>query len=409
MREAVVRNVTHPQASQLLHNKFVVVLGDSIQRGVYKDLVLLLQRDSYLTLSQLKSKGELSFERDCLIEGGRLGHMTNGTEYREVRQYRTDHHLVRFYFITRVFSRYMESILADFKRELKPDVVIVNSCLWDVSRYNRRWVSEYRENLHKFFAELKAILPKESLLMWNMTMPLGKKIIGGFLVPEIEHMGPTLRFDVIEANFYGAMLANAYGMDVLDLHFMFRFSLHHRMRDGVHWNAVAHRQITCLLLAHAAQAWGVELPSHTVPDQSRMWIIPRLQIRVSIDRSWADSGFYECELQEALHVCLRPFVMYFLGPAWQQGHQYNGYGPDFCTDGLATLPQIGAGFFSFENPEENSTAPNVGSYNALPSSNASPVPAAPSCSTNNLVMKQKHPKRQYNPYTRQKPNRPQKY
>ncbi len=37
-------------------------------------------------------------------------------------------------------------------------------------------------------------------------------------------MGPTLRFDVIEANYFGATLANEYGFDVLDLHFQFRFS-----------------------------------------------------------------------------------------------------------------------------------------------------------------------------------------
>lgn len=73
-------------------------------------------------------------------------------------------------------------------------------------------------------------------------------------------MGPTLRFDVIEANYFGATLADEYGFDVLDFHFQFRFSLQHRMQDGVHWNAVAHRQITCLLLEHVAQAWGVELP-----------------------------------------------------------------------------------------------------------------------------------------------------
>lgn len=78
-------------------------------------------------------------------------------------------------------------------------------------------------------------------------------------------MAQTLRYDVIEANFYGAMLADAYGLDVLDLHFHFRFSLQHRMNDGVHWNAVAHRYITCLLLAHSAQAWGVELPNPLAP------------------------------------------------------------------------------------------------------------------------------------------------
>ncbi|KAF4089184.1 hypothetical protein AMELA_G00063900 [Ameiurus melas] len=362
MREACMRTVTHRQASQLFHNKFVVVLGDSIQRSVYKDLVLLLQRDSYLSLSQLKRKGELSFEQDCLIEGGRLGHMNNGTEYREVRQYRTDHHLVRFYFITRVFSRYMESILADFKHELKPDVVIVSSCVWDVSRYNRKWVPEYKENLNNFFVQLKAVLPEESLVVWNMTMPLGKKIIGGFLVPEIQDMAQTLRYDVIEANFYGAMLANAYGMDVLDLHFHFRFSLQHRMNDGVHWNAVAHRHITCLLLAHAAQAWGVELPNPLAPV-----------------------------------------------PACEQQLQNDGFGPRYYEDGLSTRSQFSSGYFSFENK----TTHNGGSYDNRHGHGGNGrtmlPPAAPSCGGNNFVMKQKHTKRQYNPYSRHNSNRSYRY
>lgn len=84
---------------------------------------------------------------------------------------------------------------------------------------------------------------------------------------QIQDMGPTLRYDVIEANFYGAMLADTHGLDVLDLHFLFRFRLQHRMNDGVHWNALAHRQITSLLLAHAAEAWGVELPNPVAPGE----------------------------------------------------------------------------------------------------------------------------------------------
>lgn len=80
-----------------------------------------------------------------------------------------------------------------------------------------------------------------------------------FLWPQIEHKAPQLRYDVIEANFYGGTLADNYEMDVLDLHFQFRFSLQHRTKDGVHWNAIAHRRITALLLRHIAQAWGVML------------------------------------------------------------------------------------------------------------------------------------------------------
>ncbi|XP_063042716.1 PC-esterase domain-containing protein 1A-like isoform X2 [Engraulis encrasicolus] len=249
----------HQQAKDLLHNKYVVVLGDSIQRGVYKDIVLLLQKDVYLTSAQLKTKGEEVFENDRLLEGGRLGRMSNGTEYREVREYSSDHHCVRFYFITRVFSDYVESIFEEIREGMKPDLVIVNSCVWDVSRYGRVWEADYMENLTSFFRNLRLILPDDSLIIWNVTMPLGEKIIGGFLVPEIAEIGPMLRFDIVEANYCSATLANTYGLDVLDLHFQFRFNLQHRMKDGVHWNAVAHRRITCLLLAHVAQAWGVEL------------------------------------------------------------------------------------------------------------------------------------------------------
>ncbi|XP_041925562.1 uncharacterized protein LOC121689642 isoform X3 [Alosa sapidissima] len=258
-------HVTHQQASQLLHNKFVVVLGDSIQRGVYKDLVLLLQKENYLAASQLKTKGEEQFENDELLEGGVKGPMSNGTQYKEIRQYSSDHHQVRFYFITRIYSEYVQRILEDLEKGPKPDLVIMNSCVWDVSRYGRQWEPDYMENLITFFKKIRAILPEEVLIIWNLTMPLGENIIGGFLVPEVAEFGPSLRFDIIEANYCSTTLASVYGLDVLDLHFQFRFSLQHRMKDGVHWNAVAHRRITCLLLAHVANAWGVELPPSQPP------------------------------------------------------------------------------------------------------------------------------------------------
>ncbi|XP_043400946.1 PC-esterase domain-containing protein 1A isoform X5 [Chelonia mydas] len=269
----MVTFVTH-EVRQLLHNKFVVVVGDSsesaegtpeppsagVQRSVYKDLVLLLQKDALLSQAQLKAKGELTFENDCLVEGGTLGELTNGTHYKEVRQYRTDHHLVRFYFVTRVYSDYMESILADFQAGPQPDVVIINSCLWDVSRYGPKSMKQYRVNLEKAFNRLDKVLPHACLLVWNMTMPVGHKIIGGFLTPELQHRGKKLPHSVIEGNFYGAVLASSHHFDVLDLHYYFRWDAHHRRGDGVHWSRAAHRRITHLLLAHVADAWGVEIP-----------------------------------------------------------------------------------------------------------------------------------------------------
>ncbi|KAK6323405.1 hypothetical protein J4Q44_G00057440 [Coregonus suidteri] len=399
MRENM-KAVSQQQASQLLHNKFVVVLGDSIQRSVYKDIVLLLQKDKYLSLAQLKTKGEMSFEQDILVEGGRLGQMTNGTEYREVRQFRSDNHLVRFYFLTRIYSRYMQSILRDFEHGLKPDVVIVNSCIWDVSRYNPKWHVEYKENLHKFFEKMNSILPPECLVLWNMTMPLGKRIVGGFFIPEIEQRGPTLCYDVIQANFYSSKMADAYGLDVLDLHFQFRFSLEHRMKDGVHWNSLAHRRITTLLLQHAAEAWGVLLhcPATTVEhidhsEQQQLKAYTNTMAKNTVLHNWSYPPEPHCRrpdprMMNPGHCSVaweterfghsdgyEPQGEYFTPnsagwhpaedsglepyrPALDAPHrplegEYDNCGEQFYEDALPVRPKFGAGYFSFEENQAN--------------------------------------------------------
>ncbi|XP_045708291.1 PC-esterase domain-containing protein 1A-like [Phyllostomus hastatus] len=249
------------EVQQLLHNKFVIVMGDSVQRAVYKDLVLLLQKDCLLSTNQLKAKGELTFEGDILLEGGRWGRMHNGTHYREVRQFRSSHHLVRFYFLTRVYSSYLVDVLEELRRgEHAPDVVVINSCLWDLSRYGQDFRSGYREDLESLFRHLGEVLPASCLLVWHTAMPVAEVVSGGFLLPEHQLRGAHLREDVIEANFYSSVEASRHGFDVLDLHFHFRHAGQHRHRDGVHWDERAHRHLSQLLLAHVADAWGVELP-----------------------------------------------------------------------------------------------------------------------------------------------------
>ena len=55
-------------------------------------------------------------------------------------------------------------------------------------RYDSLWVKDYRENLERFFEQLRSVLPEECLVVWNLTMPLGKNIAGGFLVPEVSRL-----------------------------------------------------------------------------------------------------------------------------------------------------------------------------------------------------------------------------
>ncbi|CAJ0964926.1 unnamed protein product [Ranitomeya imitator] len=247
---------------KLLHNKFVVVLGDSIQRSVYKDLVKFLQTDNLVSNAELRRKGEFSFQNDSLVEGGQMNKM-HETTYREVRQYRSGHHLVRFYFLTRVYSAYMESILADFQSGPQPDVLIVNSCIWDVTRYGDQQLEDYKSNLEHLFLRLKEVLMPECLIIWSTTMPAGYR---NSEVPE--NSAHNLRMDMVEGNFFSATLADFHTLDVLDMHYHFRSDLHLRCPDGVHWNRAAHRKYTQILLTHIAASWGIELPEGVMPEAS---------------------------------------------------------------------------------------------------------------------------------------------
>ncbi|XP_067379195.1 PC-esterase domain-containing protein 1A [Channa argus] len=434
----VMQSVSHQQARQLLHNKFVVVVGDSIQRSVYKDLVLLLQKEKYLTLNQLKNKGEMSFEQDHLVEGGCLGEMHNGTAYREIRQFQSPHHLVRFYFVTRIYSCYMQSILEDLRNGLKPDVVIVNSCVWDISRYKSTWTDDYKNHLCKFFDELRGTLPKETLVIWSLTMPLGERIRGGFLVPEIQHKASHLRFDVIEANFYSATLADAYGMDVLDLHFNFRFSLHHRTKDGAHWNALAHRKITSLLLQHIAQAWGIIMPcpltsvgeeeestqSQNIHSQCKMCSLRTLQSASSskyfffnriVHYSFLPPSHSLESIQLSLFVSL-------CSERYPAKENYTGYSEEFFSD---SLPHD---YLNFENNPQPQTYRRraVGAYRPALTTSQPPLPVhrqqykhgqvrsgfdySPlhhfepyNMHHHHRVMKSRHTRHHYAPYTHHRP------
>ncbi|XP_020040598.1 PC-esterase domain-containing protein 1B [Castor canadensis] len=247
------------EVQQLLHNKFVIILGDSVQRAVYKDLVLLLQKDCLLSLRQLKTKGELTFEQDKLVAGGTFGIMHNGIDYREVREFCSGHHLVRFYFITRVYSDYLEGILQELQSgEHAPDVIVMNSCLWDISRYGPDFWSSYLQNLESLFGRLDQVLPKSCLLVWNTAMPVSEKPRRGSNQPKGQPRAKPA--DVFKANFYSWEEARKHHFDVLDLNFHFRHFKKYLQDDGVHWNEYAHRKVSHLLLAHVADAWGVELP-----------------------------------------------------------------------------------------------------------------------------------------------------
>ena len=48
--------------------------------------------------------------------------------------FRRDHYMMRFCFVTRCSSSYVETVIADLSRHPYPDIIIMNSCLWDMTR-----------------------------------------------------------------------------------------------------------------------------------------------------------------------------------------------------------------------------------------------------------------------------------
>lgn len=145
-----------------------------MQRAVCKDLVLLMQKGCLFFSSQLKAKGELSFERDVPRKGGGWERLHSCTYYRDVCRFCSGHHLVRFYFLVRAYSAYVKTCSCQHA----PHVVVMNSCLRDLPRYGQDFPRSYLEGLQSLFGRLDKVLPEACLLVWNTALPMAEVVSG---------------------------------------------------------------------------------------------------------------------------------------------------------------------------------------------------------------------------------------
>ena len=130
-----------------------------------------------------------------------------------MREYKTHFHLIKFYFITRCYSDYLLSVAKQIHADPeKPDVVIMNSGVWDLTRYGSNSIPDYKHNLPLGIEALIKVLPSQTLFIWCTTLPLSKDIKGGFVIPEIELGKSKLREDVLEANTYASRVRTRLGV-----------------------------------------------------------------------------------------------------------------------------------------------------------------------------------------------------
>ena len=161
-----------------------------------------------------RTKSEDSCPKDKLLDGGTRGKDKKRTGHREVRQYLTDFYFLQFVFMIRCYNTYVESVISKFESaEQKPDVLIANSCLWDITRYGDRPVSEYKENLQILFKKLKSSLP-ECLVIWNTNPAISHTSKGGVFIPGLDYLRDSMELHILEANYYASKVAVENGHDV---------------------------------------------------------------------------------------------------------------------------------------------------------------------------------------------------
>ncbi|PNF18700.1 hypothetical protein B7P43_G05025 [Cryptotermes secundus] len=248
-------------ALNLLKKKHVVFFGDSNVRSLYKDLLWLMNKNSLIEKEVLKRKLEKSYLEDTLVKCSALH---KGRDFEEVRRYERGNVCVEYSFITRCWNSSIERMMSAIKQKEKPapDVIVMNSCLWDITRWGPNGVTAYRDNMVKLMKLFQSSLPTETLVIWTTAPPVSTSCFGALLVKQVEFLQHTLRFEVMEANMFARQIVVSHGFDVLDIHHHLRMQIHRRATDGIHWLPMPVRHMTNLLLTHIALSWNVPLPGN---------------------------------------------------------------------------------------------------------------------------------------------------
>ena len=197
------------------------------------------------------------------MEGGSKAGLKS-INYKEVRKFTKAKTVITFYFVTRCYGEYMKSIIASLEAE-PPDVVIMNSCLWDLCRYGKNANSEFKTNINELLEEIGLMIPYDSerMFIWNATLPVvdsNKSSCAPCYFPQgFQPENEKVR----NANLYVRDQMVDYGdhFIFLDLYDIFHYHREHRIFDGVHWDSFAHRKITHLLLTEISLQWDIELPA----------------------------------------------------------------------------------------------------------------------------------------------------
>ncbi|ETN70806.1 hypothetical protein NECAME_04819 [Necator americanus] len=225
-------------------------------RGIYKDLIVMLHGNDLIDDNQLKMKTEISFFGDRMID---ILPLENDRIFRQAREYHTNHYLIQYLFTTRVMKSDIETALLELCTASEfPDVLLINSCLWDMTRYSRAYegsippdvnrqaaierssLEEFLERISMLIRRLRLTMPATTQVIWvNMPWPLPvdtRSIVNRADNADTRHLNRML---IVDANFRASQLFRAAGYDVLDVgfylrnHALYAYRVYRRIRAAV--------------------------------------------------------------------------------------------------------------------------------------------------------------------------------
>ena len=246
--------------------KSILMIGDSLMRCLYKDLIHLSREENQDTLTPVESYKrcrERQFEGDYLLNLSEED--LKGRDFREQRDFYDEDIDMQFSFIfvTRCFSDYLEDLLRNYPKQWGsyPDLIVMNSALWDINRWGGRGIEMFRENMQDLIELFQSVLPMRTQMIWMTTPPISVDIRGGFQLPHLDFQRHSMRFNVMESNVFAANLVAAAGYDVLDMHYYCKDIIFRRAAgDGIHWNPDAVRYQSNILLTHYCLSQSFPLP-----------------------------------------------------------------------------------------------------------------------------------------------------
>ncbi len=75
-----------------------------------------------------------------------------------------------------------------------------------------------------------------------------------------------LRIRIFDINTFSSELAKKYNFQVIDLHYLVRKSVQHRCKDGMHYDALVHRQITTHIAHYISCGFNKNLSEYKIED-----------------------------------------------------------------------------------------------------------------------------------------------